>query len=221
MAIRAVVWDFDGTLASSLEGIAAAMQETLQAFGYAAPTTEQVRATVGLTLEESMRWLTRGESSEDQIPQLVAKYRSLHASLAAPLTTLFPGARAVLGILKERGVLSVVVSNKGRIGLKQLIDQLEIGAEIAIALSADDVLYRKPDGRLYTQHIAPLLHGLLSDEVLVVGDTESDLRFALDAGLKVCWAKYGYGDPEVCQALQPTHTIESIGQVVAVIEWYA
>lgn len=218
MAIRAVIWDFDGTLASSLEGIAAAMREALLTFGFPAPAMEQVRATIGLTLEESMRRLTDGKSSEEQIPQLVAKYRSLHATKAAPLTALFPGARAVLGALKDRGILSIVVSNKGRLGLQQLIEQLEIGAEITIALSAEDILYHKPDGRLYTQRIAPLLRDVGPEEVLMIGDTESDIRFAQAVGLKVCWAKYGYGDPSACHALQPTHTIESVGEVVAVLD---
>ncbi len=220
MAIRAVIWDFDGTLASSLKGIAAAMTETLLAFGYPAPTMEQVRSTIGLTLEESMRRLTRGEASEDQIPLLVAKYRSLHEVKVAPLTTLFPGARKVLGVLKSRGILSVIVSNKGRLGLGQLMDQLAIGTDISFALSADDVLYRKPDRRLYAQHISPLLNGLLPEEILVVGDTESDIRFALTAGLKVCWAQYGYGDSAACCALQPTHTIENLDELVAIVNQY-
>jgi phosphoglycolate phosphatase len=221
MAIKAIIWDFDGTLASSLEGIFSSMSETLKTYGYPAPTLEEVRATVGLTLEESMRRLSHNKCTDEQIPELVAKYRSLHESNAAPLTKLFNGTQDVLSEIREKGVTSIVVSNKGRDGLNQLIEQLELQRQFDIILSAQDVEYRKPDPRLYSAHIAPLLAVSGPDEVLVVGDTESDIRFAHDAGLSVCWARYGYGDHAVCRGLNPTHTITSITEVMDTIASYS
>jgi phosphoglycolate phosphatase len=218
MAIKAIIWDFDGTLASSLEGIAASMKETLQSFGYPAPTMEQVRSTVGLTIEESILRLTHGAFPDDRMPEIVAKFRGLHLSNAAPLTTLFPGVQHVLSMLQGRGITSVIASNKGRTGLQQLLNQLEIETFFAVTLSVEDVIYRKPDARLYSQHISPLLKGLHPEEVVVVGDTESDIRFASAAGIRACWAKYGYGDRAICRALHPAYTLESISDMVAVIE---
>jgi phosphoglycolate phosphatase len=61
--ITTVILDFDGTLASSLEGIFACMQETLAHYGFNHPTLEEVRRTVGLTLEESMHLLTQGAAA--------------------------------------------------------------------------------------------------------------------------------------------------------------
>jgi phosphoglycolate phosphatase len=217
MAIKAIIWDFDGTLASSLEGIFSAMREALKTHGFPAPTLEEVRGTVGLTLEDSMRRLSRNKCTDEEIPELVAKYRSLHDSNAAPLTKLFDGAQDVLSQVRKKGVTSIVVSNKGRHGLNQLIEQLELQGKFDIILSAQDVEYRKPDPRLYSTHIAPLLTVAGPDEVLVVGDTESDIRFAHNARLSVCWAHYGYGDHVVCRGLNPTHTITSITEVMDTI----
>lgn len=218
MAVRAIIWDFDGTLVASLAGIAAAMQKTLAEFGYAEPTEQQVRATIGLTLEESIRRLTGGRCPQERIPALVARYRALYVPSAAALTALFPGTIDVLSRLKERTIASIVVSNKGRAALSHLVTQLGLAELIAFTLSADDVVYRKPDGRLYTEHIAPRLASLAPGEILVVGDTESDLGFARAAGLTACWAKYGYGDPTTCAALQPAHTIASIDEVLNVVD---
>jgi phosphoglycolate phosphatase len=220
MAIRAIIWDFDGTLASSLDGIASSMRETLAFFGHAVPTKEEVRATVGLTLEDCMRRLTRGACPEDRIPLLVGKYRSLHLANAAPRTSMFDGAMKVLSELRRGGIASVVVSNKGRVGLNQLIEQLGINDLITFALSSDDVAFHKPDKRLFTEHVEPLINHLPAGDVIVIGDTDIDIRFGEAAGLKVCWAKYGYGDPGVCSALQPTHTLESIVEALGIIEYY-
>jgi phosphoglycolate phosphatase len=83
----------------------------------------------------------------------------------------------------------------------QLIAQLEIANYIDIVLSAEDVAHRKPDARLYTEHIAPLLPLTPDSQTLVVGDTETDILFANNANLLSCWATYGYGDKQRCRAL--------------------
>ncbi|HMD38006.1 MAG TPA: HAD hydrolase-like protein [Candidatus Acidoferrum sp.] len=70
MRYRLAIFDFDGTLASSLGGIWEAMSDTLMAFGYSAPSLEEVRATAGLTLGDSIRSLTKRKASKMQIPQI-------------------------------------------------------------------------------------------------------------------------------------------------------
>ncbi|MCL2659089.1 MAG: HAD family hydrolase [Acidobacteriaceae bacterium] len=217
MAIKAVLWDFDGTLVSSLEGIYWSMCETMKLCNYPAPTIEEVRATVGLTLDESMRRLTHPQCAEEQIPELIACYRNFYNSDAAPLVRLFDGACEVLSYLKRKGIASIVVSNKGR-GLNQAIAWLGLERQFDAVFNAHDVAYRKPDPRLYTNHIAPLLAVSAADEVMVVGDTEVDLRFAQNAGLRSCWASYGYGDHAVCAGLNPRYTISSLAEVSAIID---
>ena len=138
MAIKAIIWDFDGTLVSSLEGIWSSMNETMRTYDYPAPTLEEVRATVGLALEESMRLLSHQKCTEEKLPELVAKYRSLHNSNAAPLTKLFDGAKEVLSKVREQGITAIVVSNKGRDGLNQLIEQLDLQRLFDVILSAQD-----------------------------------------------------------------------------------
>ncbi len=145
MPIKTIILDFDGTLASSLEGIWACMQETLAHYNFDEPTLQQVRHTVGLTLEESMHRLTEGRCEEPLTSEMVKFYRALHTSKAAPLTRLFDGAIPTLAELRARNIFTILVSNKGRAGLHQLIAQLEIADYIDIILSAEDANFRKSD----------------------------------------------------------------------------
>lgn len=218
MKFAAIIWDFDGTLASSLEGITAAMGQTLATHRLPIPTVEQVRATVGLTLEQSMRHLAGVACSEQQIAQLVTHYRRVHNSHAAPLTKAFDGADRVLAESRRRGMLNILVSNKGRAGLHQLLGQLSLDGQFDHVLSAEDVSFCKPDPRLYSLDIAPRYATLRPDQVLVVGDTETDLNFARSAELKSCWAKYGYGNHQACRMLQPQFVIESIAELFSVLD---
>lgn len=217
MSIKTAILDFDGTLASSLEGIWASMQETLAHYSFAEPTLQQVRATIGLTLEESMHRLTEGSCEEPLTSKMVKFYRAMHTTKAAPLTRLFDGAIPTLAELRARSIFTILVSNKGRAGLHQLITQLEIANYIDIILSAEDVNFRKPDPRLYTEHIAPLLpHGKTS-QTLVVGDTETDILFAKNANLLSCWATYGYGDEQRCKSLSPDFELHRLTDLPALI----
>lgn len=213
MKYRLAIFDFDGTLASSLGGINASMRDALVTFGYPAPTLEDVKATVGLTLEESVQILTERRATPAQIPQIVSLYRELHDTKTAPLVNLFDGAAALLGELPSRGIKSVIVSNKGRKGLAHLLERLKIWAFFDLTLSAEDVAHNKPSPELYSQHIAPHFAKISEAETIVIGDTEVDIRFARAAGLPSCWAKYGYGDPKKCHGLRPDYEIGELREL--------
>ena len=217
MPIKTIILDFDGTLASSLEGIWTCMRETLLHYNFPAPTSQQVRQTIGLTLAESIYRLTEGRCEEPLTSELVKHYRALHATKAAPLTRLFDGAIPTLTELRHSNIFTILVSNKGRAGLHQLIAQLEITDYIDIILSAEDTPHRKPDACLYTDHIAPLLPLTPDSQTLVVGDTETDILFAKNANFLSCWATYGYGNTERCKALSPNFELQSLTDLPALI----
>ena len=217
MPIKTIILDFDGTLASSQEGIWACMSETLTHYNFAAPTLQQVRQTIGLTLEESIHRLTEGRCEDPLTSEIVKHYRTLHTTKAAPLTRLFDGAIPTLAELRHRNIFTILVSNKGRAGLHQLLTQLKITDYIDIILSAEDAPYCKPDARLYTDHIAPLRPLTPDSQTLVVGDTETDILFAKNANLLSCWATYGYGNTERCKAISPDFELQKLTDLPALI----
>ena len=163
-----------------------------------------------------MHRLTEGRCEEPLTSEMVKFYRALHTTKAAPLTSLFDGAIPTLAELRARNIVTILVSNKGRAGLHQLITQLKIADYVDIILSAEDVAFRKPYARLYTEHIAPLLPPGTS-QTLVVGDTETDILFAKNANLLSCWAAYGYGDAERCKALSPDFELHNLTDLPALL----
>jgi len=218
MFIRTVIFDFDGTLASSLEGIHACFAEALSRFGYAEPSAGEVRRTVGLTLEESVRILTHGQCGGAQPGEVLDCYRALYKEKGRGMATLFPGAKAALLSARKMGLRVVLVSNKSHSGLCRMAEHLGIGADVDALHGVENGSFRKPDARLFTETIAPLLPEPGGRRVLMVGDTESDLLFAKNAGLRSCWASYGYGDEAACKALAPEFTLPDIAQLPGLIQ---
>lgn len=217
MKHRLAIFDFDGTLASSLEGIHASMKETLPVFGFPAPALDAVRATVGLTLEESVRILTNKKTSDAHIAEIVKVYREVHDVRGGATIRLYDGAARLLEALPTFGVKSALISNKGKKALEETLSRLRIWAFFDLTLSAEDVKFNKPKPELYKHHIAPQFPGISAGESLVVGDSEVDLRFAKAAGLASCWARYGYGEPDRCRALRPDFEIGEINELRVIL----
>ena len=58
MSYKAVIFDFDLTLADSSEGILRCFRHTLDAFGYTVPDDRTIYNTIGLTLVDAFDLLT-------------------------------------------------------------------------------------------------------------------------------------------------------------------
>jgi phosphoglycolate phosphatase len=210
-----VIFDFDGTLADSARGITACMGAAFESCDLEPPRLEEVRPRIGLSLEEAIRQLIRDRRDVD-INAVARRYRELHDSVAAPATTLFPGAREMLATLEAAGITVAVVSQKARRSLAQVLSQFALDRSFDLVLGSDDVTAPKPHPALYEHHILPACGDHARDRVLVVGDTDIDLRFAANIGARGCWAEYGYGHRGSCLALNPAYTIPSIAAVTSV-----
>jgi phosphoglycolate phosphatase len=218
MKYRLAIFDLDGTLASSLDAIAECMSVSLATFGFAAPSREEVRATVGLSLEESARILSKGKASPAVIAQIVQLYQKFHEGDGAASIRLFDGTARLLENLPSYGVRSVLVSNTARKAMKQLLEHLRIWAFFDLTLSATDTEYSKPDPMLYTNSIAPNFAQIGREATLVIGDTETDITFAKAVRVDCCWAAYGYGDARRCRKLKPNYEAGSVNELGAILQ---
>lgn len=59
---------------------------------------------------------------------------------------------------------------------------------------------------------------LKPEEVLVVGDTVVDVMFAKHVGAVSCWARYGYGDEDLCECFSPDVVVDSLEEVGKFVE---
>jgi phosphoglycolate phosphatase len=192
------------------------MRSALQQFGYRAPSPDELKTTVGKTLEESIRILTDFRCPDSDVPMVVRAYRELYVEEAPKYTNLFDGAERVLIALQRHGVKNVLVSNKGSVGLYPLLDKLHIAHYFDLVLAADQVCHTKPSAALYDAHIASTFPQIPMDRTIVVGDTETDIRFANNIGAISCWASYGYGDAAECVKLQPKYVIPTVEDLLTI-----
>ena len=112
-----------------------------------------------------------------QAANLIQAFRTKMTSPDANKPVLFEGTRDVLEQLREAGFWLAIATGKGRAGLDQDLEDLNL-EELFVATRCSDETQSKPHPQMLNELLEEL--GMLPEEALVIGDTEYDL--CLDSG---------------------------------------
>jgi len=215
-----VVFDYDGTLFDTRPAIIHCVQRTFAEANRPPPEIEAIAATVktGITLHDTLIALESLLGSDRTVlKEMVSIYRKIYLAEAAPFLKPYLGVSEALQSLNADGIKNLVISNKGSAAIHKSLDESGLGSFVELVFGDEPNLPKKPDPAILTGHILPRYAGLPKDQILIVGDTETDILFAKAAGIASCWASYGYGDPERCRELKPDHVISTIEQLPALV----
>ena len=122
MSYTTYLFDFDYTLADSSRGIVTCFRNVLNQHGYTDVTDEDIKRTIGKTLEESFSILT-GVTDEDQLASFKSEYRKEADTHMTINTVLFLETKSVLLALKDAGAFIGIISTKYRYRIKEMLDQ--------------------------------------------------------------------------------------------------
>lgn len=191
MRYKGLFFDFDYTLGDSTVPITIGFQQSFLAMGLEAPTQEQVRPTIGMTLMNAYTLLTGDEREEkrrefyDLFQTTVGERSTGEFSRAMEEdTVLFPGAEALLRALRGAGVKVAIVSTKNGNTIRRILARLELTGLVDLIVGGADVTRSKPDPEGLNFALGEL--GLTAAEVLFCGDTTIDAQTAQNGGTDFC-----------------------------------
>jgi phosphoglycolate phosphatase len=210
-AIRAVLFDFDGTLADSYTAITASVNHVRSLHGLPPLPLDEVKKYVGRGAETLMeRVVPHGDVAAD-----VAAYREHHPSVLRSGTRLFPGVAETLRTLHGRGVRLVVCSNKPVAFTRELLDFLKLAPLIEVALGPEDVARPKPAPDMLLAALERL--GISAAEALYVGDMTVDIETARAAGVAVWAVATGSDEEATLRAARPDRLLHSLSELVEAV----
>ena len=110
MRKKATLFDFDGTLADTVLGIQRTMQETFKAMSLPIPPDEEIRATIGLPLYDSLKSLNN--LSDEKATEATNLYHQLFPKFEVTYVTIFPEVKETLEWLASQGVRMAIVTSR-------------------------------------------------------------------------------------------------------------
>ena len=196
MRYQGVFFDFDYTLGDSTLPIVTGYQRGFTAMGWSAPTSEQVRPTIGMTLMDGYTLLT-GDGDPVRRQEFYQRFQEAvgeaagtdHQRIMVEGTRLFPGAEPLLSDLKSRGVKVAIVSTKLGQTIQRIFEYQGLMDQVDLILGGKDVSRPKPDPQGI--QLAGERLGVPRESVLFCGDTVIDAAAARNAGVDFCAALNG------------------------------
>ncbi|MBT2873176.1 HAD family hydrolase [Streptomyces cellulosae] len=215
-AVRAVLFDLDGTLADTPAAITEITLKVLAQYGHT-PDTAAVRATVGRPLEQNLARLTGLAPEHPDVRAATAEYGRLfgaHVRSAGP-GLLYPGVPAMLEQLRQEGLVLTVATSKVYAAAAAIVKLTGIDQHFA-ALAGDDTAARGKPHPSMALHLAEVL-GLDPSECVVVGDGVPDVEMGLAAGMRVVGVSYGVSTAAELEEAGARTVVDTPAEVVPAV----
>lgn len=194
MAIRAVIWDLDGTLLNTLGDLASSVNAALAAHHMPARTVEEVRMFVGNGIAKLVERSVPAGTDEQTTARVLADFTAHYAQHSRDTTRPYDGIIPLLDTLGARGVKMAIVSNKIDFAVRELNTEY-FGERIAVAVGDDPSRSRKPAPDSVWEAMRRL--GVTREETAYVGDSDVDVITARNAGVACVAVSWGFRD-EAC-----------------------
>jgi phosphoglycolate phosphatase len=191
MTFKAVIFDMDGTLLDTLADLSDSMNQVLSRFGFPGHTQEAYKYFVGEGVDLLVRRALPPEKrSESLVAQCISAMREEYGLRWDKKTRPYPGIPELLDALAQRGLPMAILSNKPHDFSLLVAAKLLQPWTFQIILGARPSVPKKPDPRAAFE-IAETLH-LPTDQILYLGDTGTDMKTAVAAGMFPVGVLWGF-----------------------------
>ncbi|POM17864.1 Phosphoglycolate phosphatase [Burkholderia cepacia] len=144
MSVRAVIFDFDLTLADSSAAIVACTEYALHQLDAAGATPAQIAAVIGLPLHEMFRLLT-GETEPARADAFARHFVVRADEIMVRGTRIYPEVPPLLARLREKGLAVAIVSSKFRYRIEAILALNQLQSLVDVLIGGEDVQRHKPD----------------------------------------------------------------------------
>ena len=195
--IKGVIFDLDGTTLYTLPDLHRSVNLTMEHFGFPLRTPEEVRAGVGNGFQKLINRIVPEDTTEEKKREVGVYYRDIYRENCCNETVPYEGMSEVLKTLQEKGIQLAINSNKSDNSTKLLISKCFPDIRFTEVMGAREDLPHKPDPT-GVQQILDLM-GINKEEALYVGDSETDMKTAKNAGIKAIGCLWGFRDLKTLQ----------------------
>ena len=203
MRFDGIIFDLDGTLADTGEDLAHAINMTLESYGFEKMGRDEIlkhinngaRAFLDGCLPDKIK---KEPNYGEFLDGALVRYKGFYAEHCLDGTYVYAGMAELVGVLDARGIKMCVLSNKQDDMTKKIVSAL-LGPQFFVEILGGSERFPhkpEPDSAL---HLAKKM-GIAPGGILYVGDSDIDMKTALNAGMFPLGVSWGYRQAEVLAA---------------------
>jgi phosphoglycolate phosphatase-like HAD superfamily hydrolase len=209
-----VIFDLDGTLTDSAQGIVSSFRHALAEIGAEVPDGDLASRIVGPPMHHTLQAM--GLQDPDAA---IAAYRADYSTRGWAMNSLFDGVPQLLADLRAAGVRLAVATSKAEPTARRILEHfgLDDHFEVIAGASLDGVRATKTE--VMTHALAQLEP--LPERVVMVGDRAHDVEGAAAHGINTVVVDWGYGgadfaEPTAHAAAPHAATVDDLREVLGV-----
>lgn len=205
---QVILFDLDGTLTESGEGIINCVQYALEKLGKKEEHPENLQCFIGPPLKE--QFMKYAGLSEEEGEKAVVYYRERYTTTGIFENRLYPKIPELLELLKINNKILAVASSKPEVYVKQILEHFQI-ADYFTAIVGSELDGRRTEKAEVIEDALRRMHlEEERDKVLMVGDRSHDVQGAISCGLQCIGVAYGYGSREELEKAGAVYIADSV-----------
>ncbi|WP_328803692.1 NUDIX hydrolase N-terminal domain-containing protein [Paenibacillus puerhi] len=213
MAIKAVLFDFDGTLADTLSLSFYAFKSVFKKYDNRELSTDELVSMFGPTEDEI---ITQNLVNKERIDQAIKDYYQLYKEGHTNQIQQSADILMMLKYIKSHNLKIGVITGKSRTAFQISSESLNLSHFFDVVISGDDV--QKPKPRPEGIRTALKILGLDSDEAVFIGDSNADIMAGKSAGLRTFAVQWLSIFQSVSFEVQPDLVFTKVDQFLHLLE---
>ncbi|WP_133406975.1 HAD family hydrolase [Parashewanella tropica] len=193
--IKGILFDLDGTLLDTAKDLTYALNLSLTDHGFAQVSESQVKQTISrgslVICQDAIPNQTLDVQREVQ-QAMLSHYQRVNGEK----TDTFDGIIELLKKLDLHGYTYGIVTNKAAKFARPLVKQCQSLSNVKTLVSGDSTIHSKPNPQ--PMLLAAQQLSLPANEIIYVGDSQTDISAAHNAGMKSAIAAWGYLHSDDC-----------------------
>ena len=208
--VTAVIYDLDGTLVDSRADLSDSVNAMLAMLGVPARDEREIWSFIGEGAERLVR-RSLGAAHEHLFPEAIEQWRIEYSRRLVAKTRPYPG---IAELLDAPPAARAVLTNKPGGFARDILSGLGLLGKLQGVVGGDEAP-KKPDPGGLLRLCSQL--GADPAQTLYVGDSLIDLATGAAAGVPVCAAGWGLGDPEELRQAGPAHFCSNPAEVARLL----
>jgi HAD superfamily hydrolase (TIGR01549 family) len=182
--LKAVIFDFDGTLADTLPIVYKSFQEIFREYKKEEKTDEDIKAMFGPSEER----IIREQFHEGHIEPAIDMYHRYYWDNHDQWVKKSMEMERLLAFIHRKGLHLAIMTGKGRKSLDLSLKALNMEDLFEITVTGDEVEKPKPDPEGLLKILQTL--NVSADEAVFAGDSDTDIRAGKRAGIETAGVQW-------------------------------